>query len=194
MSSFTTSRDLTYRVPAFLVRTDPRLDRSWTICQIFTRTVYSPVHTLVTWQLISTARPILREWSRASATDLRGHSIRALWAEASFLLFSKLRLGVHPQVLDGSIRKQLRLSLGSYYCLSYLLYALRILRNLCSNNVFINLPIASQYRELKKDRFLLARFEIDMYKRYRDLDLLRREGTDGDIEHRLSRFPSGIRE
>jgi hypothetical protein len=114
-----------------------------------------------------------------------GHSLRAQLAEAEFLVFNKLRSGAHPQILEGLIRKQLCRPLDSYYRQSCLLYALRILRNLCSNDALTNIPTLQQYRELKRDRFLFGRFKIDMNERFCNYELLYLQATDGAIEYKL---------
>jgi hypothetical protein len=110
-----------------------------------------------------------------------------MWVEAKFLVLSQLQAGVHAQVLEGHIRELLRNPLRSYYRHSYLLYALRALRNLCSNNVFEKLPVAKQYHKLKENPFLLAIFEMEMYNHFRNRRLLELKATDCAIESRLSK-------
>jgi hypothetical protein len=136
--------------------------------------------------LIIIAPLVLREWSRENMkATAGGHSVRAQLAEAEFLVFNKLRSGVHPQILEGLIRKQLCRPLDSYYRQSYLLYTLKILRNLCSNDALTNIPTLQQYRELKRDRFLLARFKMDMNERFCNHESLHLKATDGAIESKL---------
>jgi hypothetical protein len=115
----------------------------------------------------------------------KGHNIRALWAEAECLVSFKLRSGIHPQILECHIREQLRLPLCSYYSQTYLLHALRILRNLCNNDVFANFPSFQQYQDLKCDRFLLAKLKVNMYQRFSDHEYLHLKGIDSAIESRF---------
>jgi hypothetical protein len=119
----------------------------------------------------------------------RGHNTRAQWTEAESLVFSKLRSGIHPQILEGQIREQLRLPLHSYYRQSYLLHALRILRNLCNNNAFAYLPTLQQYQKLKRDCFLLTKFKVDMNDRFSDDKYLHRIATEGAIESKFCTSP-----
>jgi hypothetical protein len=119
----------------------------------------------------------------------RGHNTRAQWTEAESLVFTKLRSGIHPQTLEGQIREQLRLPLDSYYRQNYLLHALRIIWNLCNNNAFAYLPTLQQYQKLKRDRFLLAKFKVDMNDRFSDDKYLHRIATEGAIELKFGTSP-----
>ena len=119
----------------------------------------------------------------------RGHNTRAQWTEAESLVFTKLRSGIHPQTLEAQIREQLRLPLDSYYRQNYLLHALRILWNLCNNNIFAYLPTLQQYQKLKRDRFLLAKFKVDMNDRFSDDKYLHRIATEGAIELKFGTSP-----
>jgi hypothetical protein len=119
----------------------------------------------------------------------RGHNTRAQWTEAESLVFSKLRSGIHPQTLEGQIREQLRLPLDSYYRQSYLLHALKILRNLCNNNAFAYLPTLQQYQKLKRDGFLLAKFKADMNGHFSDDKYLHRIATEGAIQFKFGTSP-----
>ena len=136
--------------------------------------------------MLNSAAPlVLCEWSRQQNEE--GHSLRALWAEAEFLVLNKLRAGVHPELLEGVIREQLRRPLNSYYRQNYLLNALRVLNNLCSKNALAKFPTVRQYEELKRDQFLYARYNMEMSQRFCNYGKLHSKAIDGALEARLGR-------
>jgi hypothetical protein len=116
-----------------------------------------------------------------------GHSLRALWAEAEFLVFNKLRAGHHPELLEGVIREQLHRPLDSYYRQSYFLNALRVLNNLYYKNALAKLPTLEGYTALRRDFSLYSRYILDMKQRFGDHQELHAKAIDGAVEARLGR-------
>lgn len=136
--------------------------------------------------MLNSAAPlVLCEWSRKHTEE--GHSLRALWAEAEFLVFNKLRAGHHPELLEVVIREQLRRPLDSYYRQSYFLNALRILNNLYCKNALAKLPTLEEYAELRRDLSLSSRYILDMKQRFGDHEDLHAKAIDGAIEARLGK-------
>jgi hypothetical protein len=136
--------------------------------------------------MLNSAAPlVLCEWCRRNTEE--GRKIRALWAEAEFLVFNKLRAGHHPELLEVVIREQLRRPLDSYYRQSYFLNALRVLNNLYCKNALAKLPNLEEYTALKRDLSLYSRYILDMKQRFGDREELHAKAIDGAVEARLGR-------
>ena len=139
--------------------------------------------------MLNSAAPlVLCEWSRKNRKNTgEGHSLRALWTEAEFLVFNKLRAGHHHQYLEAVIREQMRRPLDNYYRQSYFLNALRVLNNLSSKNVLAKLPTLREYSKVRRDRSLFSRYILDMNQRFGDYEELHAKAIDGAIEATLGR-------
>lgn len=98
----------------------------------------------------------------------QNHNIRAAWAEAEVFVFRQLRMGTHPDV--------------KHDCL---LYAQRILANLRNAGQFAGLPTFAQFEQIRMLRPGQARYEMMMYDRFRNLDVVSRFGGDVDIAREI---------
>lgn len=115
--------------------------------------------------------------------------MRAVWIEAEFLVYSKLRAGVHPEQLEKHLRKDLVKAAGtSHYRFFYVHAALLMLRTLCKTDMLANLPTYQEYQGLITSREMRAGFAWAMKERFMDFDLFRETALDDSIVYNLSEY------
>jgi hypothetical protein len=124
------------------------------------------------------------------------HNIRAVWAEAEVFVIRRLRTGTHPGVLNREIDAELLVAERTGYRQEYLHYAQRILRNLRNAGQFDGLPTFEQFEQINLIRQTRARYEMTMYDRFRNFDVVTMYGGDIDIAREigklLAEYPTGI--
>ena len=115
----------------------------------------------------------------------QNHNIRAAWAEAEVFVFRQLRMGTHPDVLEREINEQLFVARRNDYKHDCVLYAQRILANLRNAGQFAGLPTFAQFEQIRMLRPGRARYEMIIYDRFRNLDVVSRFGGDVDIAREI---------
>jgi hypothetical protein len=89
-------------------------------------------------------------------------------------------MGTHPNVLERDIDAELLVTDRTGYRYDCLRYARRILMNLRNAGQFDGLPTFMQFEQIRLLRPRRASYEIMMYDRFRNFDVVTRHG--GDIE------------
>jgi hypothetical protein len=78
----------------------------------------------------------------------------------------------------------------------YLRYAQRILRNLRNSGQFDGLPTVPQFEQINLIRQTRVRYEMMVYDRFRNFDVVARYGGDIDIAREIGKLlaehPTGI--
>jgi hypothetical protein len=94
-------------------------------------------------------------------------------------------MGSHPDLLEREIREELLVANRNDYKHHCLLYAQRILRNLRNAGQFAGLPTFAQFEHIRILRPRRARYEMMMYDRFRNFDVVSRFGGDVDIAREI---------
>lgn len=108
-------------------------------------------------------------------------------AEAELFVLNSLRQGHHPDIIDAEVSSEILRNDGSDYKVLFLNYTRRILANLRLANQFGGLPTLVEYAEITDIRGRLGRFQIMMYERFTDSDILRRYGMDREIVREMGK-------
>ena len=116
--------------------------------------------------------------------------MRAIWAEAEMLIFGKLRLGLHPKQLERELDKSLRMLHDAEDDYRTLLRSTcqRILDNLEGEDLFKELPTVAVYDKLVGVPGKKAKFEIMMYNRFEDGEVLKEKARDDEMESDMGEF------
>ncbi|KAN0122039.1 hypothetical protein V8E51_000365 [Hyaloscypha variabilis] len=117
----------------------------------------------------------------------RVYNVRAAWAEAEVFVMRQLRMGTHPDLLERDIEAELLMTERVGYRYECLSYAGRILRNLRNARQFDGLPTYGQFEQLRRLRPRRAGYEMMMYDRFRNIDVITRYGGDIEIAREIAR-------
>ena len=117
----------------------------------------------------------------------RVYNVRAAWAEAEIFVMRQLRMGTHPDLLERDIEAELLMTERVGYRYECLSYAGRILRNLRNARQLDGLPTFGQFEQLRMLRLRRAGYEMMMYDRFRNFDVITRYGGDIDIAREIGR-------
>jgi hypothetical protein len=96
-------------------------------------------------------------------------------------------MGTHPDVLERDIEAELLMTDRVGYRYECLSYAGRILRNLRNARQFDGLPTFGQFEQLRMLRPRRAGYEMMMYDRFRNIDVITRYGGDIEIAREIGR-------
>jgi hypothetical protein len=96
-------------------------------------------------------------------------------------------MGCHPDLLDRKIEAELLVNDNTGYTQLCLRYARRILINLRNSGRFDGLPTFLQFEQINLIRPRLARYEMMMYDRFRNFEMVSRYGRDIDISREIGK-------
>ncbi|KAE9381932.1 hypothetical protein N431DRAFT_506598, partial [Stipitochalara longipes BDJ] len=124
----------------------------------------------------------------AGPSRRRIYNIRAAWAEAEVFVVQQLRMGIHPGLLEREIDAELLMIDRTGYRSECLRCAWRILTNLRNTGQFDGLPTVRQFEQIRLLRPGRASYEIMMYDRFRNFDIVTRYGGDIDMARDIGWF------
>lgn len=103
-------------------------------------------------------------------------------------MIRQLRKGTHPDLLEREIDVELRVADRAGYRQDCLRYARRILMNLRNAGQFEGLPTFVQLEQIRLLRPGRASYEMMMYDRFRNFEVVTRYGGDLDIAREIGRL------
>lgn len=112
------------------------------------------------------------------------YNIRVIWVEAKLLVFTKLRRGIYPNVIEAMFDRDLNRFIKEEdgYMVEVAYYCTRILKNLKSKGVLDEVPGIVKYAAMKLDQTKKAMWHVMMQNRFDDYETLSKTAEDEEIK------------